>query len=88
MFLFGCAGSALLQGLSLAAMSGGCPPVAVLGFSVAEHGLAVGAHGLSCPAAGGILLDPGSERHLPELASGFLTTGPAGKPFTRISFNS
>ena len=86
MFLFGCAGSVLLQGLSLAAVSGGCPLVAVLGFSVAEHGLAVGAHGLSYPAAGGILLDQGSKRHLPELASGFLTTGPAGKSFSQIFF--
>ena len=44
-FIFGCAGSSLLQGFSLAEVSGGCTPVAVHGLLIvvasllAEHGL-------------------------------------------------
>ena len=44
-FIFGCAGSPLVLGLSLAAATGGCPLAAVLGLPVAvappvvQHGL-------------------------------------------------
>ena len=55
--------------------------------SLVEHGLSLGTwasvlvvHGLSCPTASGIFLDQGLHLCPQQLAGGFLTTGPPGKP--------
>ena len=57
LFIFGCAGSSLLCGLSLAAIRGLLVAVA---FLLQSTGSVVVAHRLSCPAVCGIFSDQGS----------------------------
>ena len=49
-----------------------------------EHGPSSCVHGFSCPVACGIFLDQGFKL-FPELAGGFLTTGPLGKSLFKYS---
>ena len=52
-------------------------------------GSVVVVHGLSCPAACGILVpQPGIEPTSPALEDGFLTTGPPGRSHVWILFSS
>ena len=85
-FIFGCAGSSLLYGLSLAVTSGGYSLVKVprllivVASLVGLSGFSHCSSGLSCTVACGILVPrPGIEPVSPELAGGFSTTGPPGK---------
>ena len=61
------------------------------GFSCGEAQQALGlvavAHGLSCPAAGGILIPgPGIEPRSPALVGRFLITGPSGMSLLHIIY--
>ena len=60
----------------------------VLGLSCSHPGSLVVAHGLSCPAAGRILLivpEPGIVPEFPALEGGFLTTGPPRRSLYSLS---
>ena len=84
LFIFGCVGSQLRHLGSLLQCAGsrarGLCSCARCALQLWHKGSVVAAHGLSCPAACGILVPrPGIEPVSPALEGGFLNTGPPGK---------
>ena len=85
LFIYGCAASVAVCGLSLVMAGRGYSSWRSLGFSLQwllllqNMSSVVGMHGLSCFAACGIFLNQGLNPCSPALAGRFLSTGPLGK---------